>query len=436
MALALPGDIRRIIAAAATGGMILPAAAALAQEAGLQTLTAGAKPPPRLVFTLKTGVNADTNRSLSLIGKDPATTLDTNIALAYSARTRVQSFDAALGALLRYGHTGNAAANGSTAVGNGMQEPVAKLAYGFDNGASSVTLRGYYRKAQVNLSEPLTLSDGTLSPTDLIATTGSVVSWGASAGLETGKRRAVGFLARLSADRRNYSNNTNSGVYSSSTDAGSLGLRFHIDPVTRFDAIFGYSTQRYEDPAHTHLNTRQLTLDYGRMLPDGSASFSLSAAQDNYGPSQSLQFGRSFTLRTVRLDTQAGLSFRPGNGPSLIGSLGYLMKGEVDSFSASLSRSVAPDATNATVNYTVLSLGYRRQLTPLAGVSFSLSAARASASTATNRQSFNAAYSYKLTPDWSLNAGYSFRHLDAPPTGRATSNSIFVTLGRSFTLLP
>lgn len=476
------GAIRKGLAALIAGGAMLPAMAALSQQVTPDSPATQAKPPPRLVFSLKTGVNTDTNRALDLGPKDPATTLDTNLGLSYSARTRVQSLDASVEGLWRLGKAGRG--SGSVTGTTGLQEPVAKLAYSFDNGASAISVNGYYRKSPVNLYEPLTLSDGTLSPTDLTAVTGSVISWGARASLETGKEATVGVIASASTDRRNYLDNTSPGIYDSRTDAASAGLRFHLDPTSQLDASFGFTRQTYQNTLQTSSTQRQVSLAYTRALSPaltlqsqlgysrdrtdqlffglpvrqsaaglfgsvgltqklaaGSASVTLASARDSFGVRNSLEVGRSFLLPTVRFDALAGVSVRPGYGPQAIGQLSYTAQGERDSLTASLARSVALDANNNDVAYTTVALDYRHKLTPITGLGLSLTASRSGSgglgvTQSVDRQSLSATYSYQVTPDWSLDAGYLFRHLKEAGTGSATSNSVFVTLGRKFTLLP
>lgn len=425
------GGMRRSISVLAAGGIVLPALAALSQEV---TTDVGGKPPPRLVFTFKTGVNTDTNRALSLTGSDPATTLDTSLGLTYAVRTRSQSFTATVGGLLRFGKTGK----GVGGDGSGLQEPQAKVSYGFDNGDTSLSLGTYYRKSQVSLLEPLTLATGGLSPGDLIATTGSVVSTGAHLGLETGKHDSIGVLANLGFDRRHYLDNTNPGVFDSRTVSASTGLRFHLDATRQLDATIGYSAQTYDNAARTQNDTRQLALAYTQELRDGSVSAILQTSRDSLGGRNVLEFGRTLALSpTITLAAQGGVSLRPGSGAQTIGSLKFGVKGETDTLLAALSRQVTLDSANNQITYTSLSLGYTHKLSPVSHLNLNVTASQADGGSSTiDRQNLTAGYSYQVTPDWSLNTGYMFRHLNAASSGRATSNSVFFSIGRSFTLLP
>ena len=424
------GGMRRSVSVLVAGGILLPALTALSQEV---TTDVGGKAPPRLVFSLKTGVNSDTNRSLSLTGSDPATTLDTNAGLTYATRTRDEAFTASVGGLLRFGDTGKGAGGGS-----GLQEPQAKVDYGFDNGDTSLSLGAYYRKSQVSLLEPLTLASGGLSPGDLVATTGSVVSSGAHLGIEARKRAAVGVLANLGFDRRHYLDNTNPAVFDSRTVSASTGLRFHLDAARQLDVTLGYSAQTYDNAARTQTDSRQLGLAYSQTMRDGAISALLQIGHDNLCGRNVLQVGRTLALSPdITIAAQGGLSIRPGTGVQPVGSLKFAMKGQTDTLEAALTRQVTLDSTNTQISYTSLSLGYTHRLSPVSNLGLNVSASQASGGSASgvDRQNLTAAYTYQVTPDWSLNTGYTYRHLNSS-SGRATSNAVFFSIGRSFTLLP
>ena len=47
-----------------------------------------------------------------------------------------------------------------------------------------------------------------------------------------------------------------------------------------------------------------------------------------------------------------------------------------------------------------------------------------------------ASLGYTLAEDWSLNLGYRYRMRDETAVGSATSNSVFATVGRSFSFRP
>lgn len=486
-------DIRRSVALVTAGSVLASAGAALADDLAAltgppallsqQQTSEPGKASPRLAFKFSSGVNADTNRSMRIGGNDPATTLDTNVGLTYSARTALQSFDASLGALWRLGDAGSSGGNG--AVNKiGLQQPKATLAYGYDDGETKLTFRGRYRKSPVNLFEPLTLADGTVSPSDVLATTGSVLSWGAKMGIETGIHDPIGFLFSASTDRRHYLDNTDPNVYDSNHDAASATLRIRPDTQSHIDLIFAHSRQRYQNLFRTNRNQDQLSLGYQRALSpvltlqgavgysrnrsseiisntavhqdssglfgslgltralaNGTASAQIASERDSYGLRNSLEIGRSLRLPTGKLDMVAGVSNRPGYGSQLIGSMSYELKGPVDSLAVSLSRNVTLDANDNDVAYTSLRLGYDHKLTPIASLKLSVTANHAGnaglgAAQGVDRQTLGVAYSYQLTPDWDLDAGYLFRHLTETGTGHASSNSVYFTIGRSFTLLP
>lgn len=475
------GSIRKGTAAVAAGGVLFWAAAALSQQTTASTGKQADTVPPRLVFDLSSGVNLDTNRALTTGPKESSATLDTRLGLSYSAKTRLQSFDFGLKSLWRLGKAGKQ--SGRNVTGNGLQEPEARLSYGYDDGENRLTLKGRYRKSQVNVFEPLVLSDGTLSPTDLIATSGSVIAWGANLGFTTGLRDPIGFNFTASTDRRHYLQNTDPSVYDSRTNVLGTGLRFTLDPLSQINVNARVLDQRYDNTLRTHRRQRQLSLGYQRALspiltfngeigysrnrteydalgglkqqsnglygslglvrkmPNGTASVTLAASRDSIGQRNTLQVGRALALPTGKIDAEAGVSMRPGYGAQFIGRLAYALEGPVDSFSANLSRAVALDANNNDIAYTAVGLGYSRKLTRLASVGVDLNVSHSGSggigsASRIDRQSVKATYSYALTQDWNFNAGYLFRHLNKSTAGNATSNSVFFNVGRKFTLWP
>jgi hypothetical protein len=256
-------------------------------------------------------------------------------------------------------------------------------------------------------------------------------------GIEARKRAAVGVLANLGFDRRHYLDNTNPAVFDSRTVSASTGLRFHIDAARQLDLTLGYSAQTYDNAARTRTDTRQLGLSYSQTMRDGTVSAFLQTSNDNLGGRNELQIGRTLALSPdITLAAQGGVSIRPGTGVQPVGSLKFGMKGDTDTLLASLSRQVTLDSTNSQISYTSLSLGYTHKLSPVSHLDLNVTANQADGSSSTvDRQNLTAAYTYQVTPDWSLNTGYMYRHLNAS-SGRATSNSVFFSIGRSFTLLP
>jgi hypothetical protein len=188
--------------------------------------------------------------------------------------------------------------------------------------------------------------------------------------------------------------------------------------------------------------SRGLTGSLGleQALPNGTASVTLASDRDSLGTRQVLSFGRSLALPLGTLAVSAGVSARSGESATLVGSLNYAHALPADRFAVDLSREVTLNADDAEVANTVLGLSYTHQINEISQFGLSLDIlATGSAGSGTvdeaTRQTLSATYSRDLTADWRLTAGYELRNLDKSSTGTADSNSVFLTVSRSFTLL-
>jgi hypothetical protein len=90
---------------------------------------------------------------------------------------------------------------------------------------------------------------------------------------------------------------------------------------------------------------------------------------------------------------------------------------------------------------TQASVGYDYQINSLSSVGISANFAELARSGGpqlndTTRSDLRATYRYALTRDWQLSTGYEYRIRDEDDIGEATSNRIFLTLQRSFSVRP
>lgn len=460
------GLTHRIRNGIATGlALSLTASFALAQQAAVG---GSQKAPPRLTFNLSTSLTSDSNPTLSATPK-AQTTLDTRLGLDFNTATAGQSLSFAVNGLAR-------AASGD---GVALRDPSADLSYQRDNGNSRFSVSGLYRQAPVDLFEPLVLSDGSVSTTDILATKGTITTTTAGVGFETGLQRPLGFDVSGHYSARDYSDTTDPTVFNStsrdlkagvhlrmasgdqvnltaSTKASdsqnatktatrtqdvSLGYTRSLSPTLKLQTALGQTdaTTRQSGVVTSHSNGLTGSLGLDATLPNGTASATLTVARDSRGTRQTLSFGRSLKLPNGTLSLTAGVSARSGAAGQMIGTLAYAHTLPTESFGVNLSRQVTLNADSQDATNTVLGLTYQHKINPVSDIGLSVNVLATGGGTGVaeaTRQSLRATYSHDLTADWQMTAGYQFRSLDKSTTGTADSSSIFLTLSRKFTLLP
>lgn len=438
-----------------------------------QTQTQRPKPAPRtplLVFNLSTGLTYDDNPNLNSAATEAGAQLETGLGLALNRKTALSALDLSLDGILRTG-----------AGTDGLREPALKLGYKVDTGNSRVTLDLSDKRSPVDLFEPGTLPDGTLSATDLVAATGTVTQQQASFGLETGIKQSLGFDLSGRFNGRSYSDTTSTSVYDSYVRGGSAGMHWRIDEANTLSLTANASSTDYSNSSATRQRSHDLTLSYDRLLrPDltleaslgqsqassstlgvvnqrsagligslgltqkqksGSASVTLEVSRDALGVRNQLSLGRSLTLPTGSFTATAGVSARSGGDAQLIGSLAYVQTLAVDTFKVNLSRQTGLSSTTTDQTSTVFGLDWRHKVneTSSLGLSANISSIGGTGVSGSSRQSLSASWSHDLVRDWQLKAGYQYRTLDSTTTGvqgKVSSNSVFLTISRKLTLLP
>lgn len=425
--------------------------------------------PPGLVFDLSSSLTYDDNPDLSPGGSDPRTALDTRLGLTLNSTTRTQSFSFALKGLARLDEGGLT-----------LRDPGATLAYTLLGPDSRLSVNLSHQQGDVDLFEPQPLADGTLSTTDLLATSGTVTSQNARLTFATGLTAPLGFDLAASYSARDYSDTTDPDIYDSTSQGLTLGVHLRMPDAGReISLTAASSTSDYDDILQTTRKaqdlslgltqalrpdlTLQATLGQGdassrqggalatqssgltgsigvqATLPNGTASVSLSSARDAVGARDTLRLTRNMDLPTGALGAELALTARSGQPGQIVGRLTYGIAMPTDSFDISLSREVALNTSNQDVANTALGLDYRHQITPQSSLGLSLDLTDTGGGTGvpgTQRQTVTASYAQDLTPDWQLTTGYQVRSLDTSTAGRADANSVYLTLSRKFVLRP
>lgn len=434
-----------------------------------------------LVFNVGTTLTSGDNRDLNIVDPNAETTLDLNLGFHLITRTRLQTLDFSGNGIYRFFTTPES----DTDQNSGFQDPALRLVYGRNTGNSSLDILGYYRDSQVNLFEPILLSNGTISSTDVNAITGDVVASGASLALETGINDPVGFVLSAGFDDRNYSDTTDPGVYDSHSTNFGATVRMNPSQITQYDLNLSYSTEDDENDTQTQRQNESLGVGirhslssdvslYGelgysanttdelisgapvstdsngiyalagasRNLSNGDIGVSVATNVDSVGTYNTAHFIRNLELAPNNaLQADIGVYDRPGNTPQLLADISYENTLAQGAISARFLRTVTLNADDVDVATTSLRLGYSHELNAISNLGLSLNFAQTADGGGGNvdqvkRAGFSATYSYDLTKDWDLIAGYEYRKLNQEGSGTANSNTVFLTLDRDFTFLP
>lgn len=466
---------RKRALAAAAGGIgalaLLVPALVLAQSAPTPGTST---PPPRLVFQLGTTLSSHSNYDLSTTARH-ATTLDGNFGLTYTTVTRLSSFRLNVAGLLR------ASSDGSL-TGTGFRQPSAELAWSRVTPDAKFSLGARYTRTRTSdTTSYYLLPDGSLSPDPLVSS-GTVSVASTSLSFETGLRAPVGFALTGNAMNRHYNGAVGTDAYDSRTRRSTATMKLRPGQTIEYSLGLSYSHESDDNILQTRRrstgifagmqrSTDGLTLDtqlgyqrsvtdqiapfgtqvstglYGsvgltRDLPTGNIAATLDSARDNIGLRNTLSIG---ILRKTRdgsqLSAKVGLAARPRSNAQVVGNLTYAGKLPDASYSLAFDRSVSLNANNVDVAYTRLTAGYTHKISQISSLGLDLSVSRVSGAgygtygPATSRQSLALSFNRDLTADWQLSAGLKHLH-QSSSSGPATDNSAFLTIKRSFTLLP
>lgn len=459
--------IKGLTAAAALGVVLWPVTGLTQDEEG------GLK----LRFSFENTVTADDNPDLSVTNPQSETRFDSRLGMNLTSTTRLQSLALSVDGGLRF-------SDQPLSTNSAFQDPSVRLAFTRDTGNSRISTTARYRKSDVTSFDPLTLPSGEVSTTDLIATTGTVVSYGAGVKLETGVNDPIGFVVSANLDGRKYSDTTDPDVYDYRDAAVSLTTRLRVSEITRVDVSLGLRDYDATDAEQTKRQTQSIsalvahelsplvtvetrlgysqfetdetilgvpvrTDDSGafgsvevmRDMANGTASFGVFSERDTVGNRNALRFSRDLDLPRGKLSTAVGLAARGGEAAQLVGTLNYTEELPAAAFNVALQRQLSLSTDDEDVLYTSLSLGYSLELSDVSGLGLTADWRRTEdggvgAADTVDRQTLRATYSHDLTQDWGLTAGYQHRRLDDSASGKATSNSVFLTLGRSFDFRP
>ncbi len=364
-----------------------------------------------------------------------------------------------------------------------FSDPLARLDYQRNGTKSRLGLLLEYRERDLAFNRWLTDTnlDGVIDASDVIGTIGDQVNTRANLDWEIGQTDPVGFLFNYSHRERTYSDTIDPNLFDNSYDdfaattffrfspilqanlrvsyqdfkaedtvrtdrqttVVSTGVTYNTSAVTSVSANVGYS--KVDDSERT-TNVSNVTEDFvwsfgwNKILPDGTADIFVDQTFGVNGTRTNATFGRSFQRANSLLNVNVGATRGPFDEVTPIGQIDYRYQLASSQIGATIQRRVGTSTQSVETRQTLAFLTYDYVINPVSGLSFSLSyidqedEGRAS-SNPRERGTFNASYSHAITRDWAMNVGYQYE-FDDQNGFKATSNSVFVTLGRRFTLRP
>lgn len=440
---------------------------------------AGDLPGPELTLDFTTGVEASDNIDLEREPAGTSTISTTRIGLGYLTRTRSQSLRISGGATLEFGAYAD-----EEVADPGLQSPFLSLAYTRQSRSAELSLTALYSETDIG-RERIDLvdlgADG--DPDDLIvdqgrrATTrlgvelllgrGGPVTYGVAFGYtddrytdaddpDLNDRTRLSFdqslglalspTTRLVFDLEYSERDENDDEDTFETNVSALvGITQELRSGLTASARFGYSV---EEITRTQAGVRDTERDDAPILrfevaqarPNGSVTAALSRSLDEQGPRSVLTFGRALELPRSSLDATLGITVAENDDQvRFVGRIAYERPLPRGAFSVNLSQEVTSDEDGEYLS-TSADVGYRHDLTRLSQISLDLGLAASDAldpdEIDRQRARISLAYSYRLTEDWTFNAG--IRHFTSRESDRdpIIENAVFANLSRQFDLLP
>jgi hypothetical protein len=420
-----------------------------------------------LTFGVETTLSVSDNYNLAVTAPGTSSILDTTLSFGYLTETATDRFAFDIDGVLR--------ASDIPDVGGDFRfdDANAALSYSREGADSRFSVTADYNRVNLDFLDPFALAD--LSDVDLINSSGTRESTNARLIFETGTSGPLGFGIELGQEAVDYSNTTDPGLFDSQTDDIALTSRLRLSPVAEARVRLSQENYTAEDAVLTDRTTRALsfgvayelspittldvivgaeeidtvgsgtdrgsfgTLTLTRALANGSAGLILDRSFGIEGGRTSLTVNRSMDLPSGTLAFSLGATKGENGDTELVGSVAYgqtLPNGEL---TASLDRTVESTDAGNDILTTNAAVGYSFETSPVSNLSFDFDYAQVDnvgSGTASNtkRSSLKAQYTRELTPDWDLSAGYEHQRLVTEGSGTANSNTVFLTLGREFSI--
>lgn len=454
------------LASGLLGCAVLPA---LAQQGGTGM---------RAVFGISQELEAGDNLALDFPEEGSTVLSTTTLSFDFLAETRTQQLSFGIDGKIREGRI----PSGSD-LQTGFVEPALRFAYSREAANARLTASANYRETDVSFFLPLSdFIDDTgviVLPEDFedLRGAGTREAYDAKIGFETGLNAPLGFTFDAGVNGISYSDTGTTSLTDIRRTNIGLGTRLRFSEVTTGEITYSQRTYEADDAVNTERDTDNLEfaltrdiseaatltagigyseieerendvvvlrengltgrLTYSRDLPNGTIGASYTATRDQNGLRDTLRMNRALDLPTGNLSFNIGTTRKEGGDPKLIGGVNWQNALPTGSIRLGLQRNVAVNAEDEERIVTTLDLGYTYEINALSSIRFNAAygmTEQTATGQDTRRTDITLGYVYALTEDWNLNTGVAYRVRDEDTAGKSDSASVYVTIGRSFTL--
>lgn len=422
---------------------------------------------------------AGDNLALDIPSSGSTQLATTSLRFNLNSETRTQRLSLSLGGVFREGNI-----PARSEISTGFADPDIRLYYSREGANALFSVDGRFSQTDVGFVrsiEDFVNQEGEIVlPDDFneLDGRGKRNSYTLSTQLQTGRNAPIGFVFDAGVSGIYYSDNPRATLTDTDRSRAGITTLLRFSPVTTGRVALNYDRYEADDALRTRRDT--YTVNFGvenqladgtvvdaslgyteidtrealrttsrsgvigqiglqRPMPNGQVTANLSTSLDQAGDRVTLRFGRSIELPNGALSASLGATSFDGGSPDLVGSLNWQYQMARSALSLRLNRTVSTNnddeerlATSAVVNYSY-------DINTLSSLGFSMDYGLTDGTGTTNdteRAGVSLSYNRSLTRDWSLSTGVSHRIRDEGTGGNADSTSLFVSLNRSFDLLP
>ncbi len=398
-----------------------------------------------LTFGLSTGITATDNADLDT--EDPVEEVEatTSLSLGLLSATPTQRFELGTSAGLR-----------ALIVGEddedtfALDDPNGRILYSRQSRAAELTLQGAFDSREISSLTPLELTSEDLADLEDLQDLEDLIdanqvsrdarrlTFNLDATLETRRDSPFGITYSVGVSGERYSDAPDAFEDETKTSAG-LGLRFDLDEITRATTDIRYVTS--DDPEEDD----RLSLDLGltRAIGTDQVGASFGVVEDGDTTRLSLSANAAREFAAGRVSGSIGVSRADSGNLALIGSLGLARElSPTQEVSLNLSRRVVrldgsdPGEPERERAVSSLTADYSHAVTRL--WRFGLDAQLTQTEVIDGPDDsdtfgrIGADLSRPLTENWSLSMGVSHRFEENADGTDATSNTVSVSLNRTF----
>lgn len=434
---------------------------------------------PILTFGLSSTLSATDNYNLDPNNSESAELFDNRLSFGYLNQRANDVFRFDVSGLLR--------ANEPPGDSRTFDDQRARLGYDRQGVNSALSFGADYSLASINSLDPFDQNrffDDPLEENDLAEDQGDRQQISSRFRFEAGLDNPVGFILEGRYREQTYNDTTDPDLFDSELFNLTGTTRFTLSPVTEVRTILRYDDYTADDTEQTNRQTSSFNLgltqalspidtldvvvgfqsieteetilgirdadtqtgvigsiDLTRELTRGTIGTSFDLRESVNGQTATWLVNRDLPLPRGSIELSLGATSDVDDTVRPVGSLDFTHEMKRSTLTASLSRQVTTSSRSNELRTTEASLGYNYEINSLSEISFSanyaeLKQAGGPAVNDTTRTDLRATYSRNLTPDWRLSSGYEYRLRDETGVGDASSNRVFLTLEREFTVRP